>query len=270
MSVVPAAIEVDETGRRILRSPSGATLGGPTLPTQFGLRSTHELVQTLVKYVRFLGLDGLSLGTVPHIYWRNPDDTLEFVLRDTGFQCRAELSHYVSLSNYPTDDIMQGIPAKRRIRFRKALRHGMRFTVAVGQDDIRRFYEVLRQNKTHHDATPAHSLEEIERIVEIMGEDLQIFCAELDGEIVAGLYCLAVNEKSCYTQYLVDLPHRRGFEAMRFTLFHTLARLKEQNVMFLDLGPSAILPIESTTLARFKESLGATGCERRIWTLLFS
>ena len=279
-AVMPGAIHVDSRGNRSYRSPTGATLGGPVFRPRLGLAGTEELVAALAAYAEEAGFAAITLGTVPSIYWSAPDDTLEFALANAGFSSTPQLMYYVRLrpavSSPATvspdiaasSDITQLIPASKRADFRKALQQGLELKRAETADEVSAFYEVVRLNKAAHDATPVHSLEEIVRLKETLGDRLVILCAHKDGRVVAGVSCVAATPRVWYTQYIADRPDSRGVEATRFVLLGALKELIDRGAEMLDLGPSVQLPIQRRGGALFKESLGGIGCERREWTLV--
>ena len=229
-----------------------------------------QLIQSFADYGREQGFAALTIGTVPRIYWRIPDDTLEFALRDAGFTCASQLMFYVPLHPAMSSDMMQLIPASKRWDFRKALQQGLELKHAETAAEIAAFYEVLSLNKAAHGASPVHSLEEIRRLKETFHDRIRILCACKGDLTVAGVDCVAVTPRVSYTQYIADRPDSRGLEATRFVLLHLLQELVDGGVEILDLGPSVQLPIHRRGGALFKESVGGFGCERREWTLALS
>jgi hypothetical protein len=267
LAVLPGAIHIDAAGVKVYRSPSGATLGGFVVRGRLGLSRTVQLIQSLAAYGREQGFAAMTLGTVPRVYWRIPDDTLEFALRDAGFTCTPQLMFYVPLRLEGSTDIMQLIPGGKRADFRKAQQQGLDFRQADCEADVVAFYDVLCLNKAAHGATPVHSLEEILRLKQTLAERVRIGCAVKSGVTVAGVYSVAATPRVSYTQYIADRPDCRGLEATRFVLLHLLQELVDSRVDFLDLGPSVQLSVNRRGGALFKESVGGYGCERCEWTL---
>jgi Acetyltransferase (GNAT) domain len=266
-AVLPAAIQTDSAGQKTLCTPAGATLGGPVLKPRLGLGHTVDVIRSLVNYATEQDLSRIVLGTVPSIYWRQLDHTLTFALRDVGFRGTQQLQHYVDLQALVWPNVIESIPGKRRYSIRKALKQGLQLKVAESKEEIAAFYELLLLSKAAHGAKPVHSLDEIFDLQRRLGQRLRIFTAHKDGRVVAGVYCVTANSQVCYTQYILDNPQDRAYDATRFILFQMLIILRQEGFRFLDLGPSVRLPIRQSSLALFKESLGAVGCERREWTL---
>jgi hypothetical protein len=271
LAVMPGAIQLDATGKPTYRSPSGATLGGLVVRPRLSLSQTIELVQSLVAYGRESGWSSAILGTVPPLYWRTPDDALEFVLRDAGFFSTPQLMFYVPLKQAgAASDPLQLIPSAKRWEFRKSLQQGLEIRPAETPKQIAEFYEVLKINKAAHGTQPVHSLEEMLALKARFPERIRILCAIKDGQTVAGIYRVAATPRVSYTQYIADRPDSRDLQATRFVLFHTLQELVQIGVEFLDLGPSVQLPIVRRGGVVFKESVGGFGCERREWILVLS
>ncbi len=270
-AVIPGAIHQNADGQTVFRSPTGATLGGPVLRSRTGLRQTVELVQSLVTYGRESGWKSIELGTVPSIYWRTPDDSLEFALRDAGFVATPQLMYYVPLKGLASaDDVLQMVPSAKRWEFRKSLQQGLEIRAAETPEQVAQFYEVLRINKAAHGAQPAHSVEELVDLTTRFPGRIRILCALKEGQTVAGIYRVAATPRVSYTQYIADHPDSRGLEATRFVLFHVLQELVQAGVEILDLGPSVQLPIVRRGGVVFKESVGGFGCERRHWVCRLS
>jgi hypothetical protein len=268
LAVMPGAIHVDANGKTTYRSPSGATLGGLVLRPRLSLSQMIELVQSLVAYGRESGWSSIVLGTVPPLYWRTPDDALEFVLRDAGFVSTPQLMFYVPLKQAGSEaDLLQLVPSAKRWEFRKSLQQGLEIRAAETPDQIAQFYEVLRINKAAHGTQPVHSLDELRGLRQRFPDRIRILCAIKEGETLAGIYRVAATPRVSYTQYIADRPDSRDVQATRFVLFHTLQELVQAGVEFLDLGPSVQLPIVRRGGVVFKESVGGFGCERREWIL---
>jgi Acetyltransferase (GNAT) domain len=270
-AVVPGALESDVEGHATYRSPAGATLGGPVLRPRLSLSQKIDLVQALVEHGRQAKWKSIVLGTVPSIYWQTPDDSLEFVLRDTGFVSTPQLMFYVPLRGAgAAADVLQLCPPSARREFRKALEQGMEIRPAETPEEIASFYEVLTLNKTAHAARPVHSLDELVWLKTRFPDRIRMLCALKDGAVVAGIYRVAATPRVSYTQYIADRPDTRSLEATRFVVFHALRELIESGFEILDLGPSVQLPVVRRGGAIFKESVGGIGCERRQWTLRLS
>jgi hypothetical protein len=160
-----------------------------------------------------------------------------------------------------------GFPGKERGSFRKAYKQGLVFGLAETPDELGAFYTLLLASKALHNALPVHTLDEIVGLKARLGRRLNVFTASLHGRVVAGVYCVQVTRDVCYTQYIADAPGYRQLDATRFLLCEIIKTLRAEGVARLDLGPSVRLPVVGLGGARFKESFGAVGCERRKWQL---
>ena len=265
IGLLPAAIVAGSDGKRMLKSPYGASIGGPVLPVKQRAETTLSVVTELQGYVTDLDLAGIEMRIGPNIYARHPNDNLSFALTACGFaQTHRWLEHVIPLPSNPRD-VLNGARANRRNTYHSALRRGLKVAPADA-DQLGPFYEILLANRAKHGARPTHTLSEIERIYQLSPNRVQLFACTLDSNMMAGLLVFELNDRVAYAFYLC---HDDRFEEYRTSVVTTLwvaSHYAGRGYRYLDLGPTSFDDLSlNSGLAAFKEELGGLGFCRDAW-----
>ena len=266
VALLPGAVVSEPDGRRFLKSPCGASVGGPVLPCGAGAETVLKIVARLQAWASDAGLDGIEMRLGPPAYCRYPDDTLGFALAASGFKLTLRwLSHVIPLPPEPAD-VLNGIRHGRRRRYvRSALRRGIVVSTA-GAERLPQFYRVLEENRAKHSARPTHTLEELKRIFELVPGRVRLFVCERQGDIMSGSVVFELNDRVAYTFYIC---HDERFEQYRPAMVVAVGVAEHyatRGFSYLDLGPSTFADFSlNSGLATFKEDLGGRGFCRDAW-----
>jgi hypothetical protein len=265
VALLPAALAVDDEGRRILKSPYGASVGGFALPRRQSAETTHSLVARLQEYAAASAFDGIEMRVSPHIYLREPNDHLSYALSANGFQLSHRwLCHSVALATESQDTLAQFKRGKQR-DIRAGLRRNLQ-PREVAADMLKEFYDLLLATETKHGAKPTHRLEELEDLFRRVPNRLRLFLCARSGREFAGVLVFVLNSVAAYTFYICQDESGDEPYATTVLVAYIAQKFGTDGFRHLDLGPSSF---DDFTLNRglvfFKEGFGARGFCRDSW-----
>jgi len=260
IAVLPAAVVTDPDGRRFLKSPYGASVGGIVLPPHMSTRSILDIVGKLQEYIRTLGLDGIEMRLGPFIYMRHFSQSLEFALAVRKFVLNARWLCFIK----PLEDYEQsgGLFSERKRRYvRSRLREGM-FPREADVSGLDAFYALLMETMERLNARPTHQKEELELLFKLVPGRLRLFlCRHRDVEI-AGALVFMLNEFAAYTFHIVGKNESQGNTVLTQ---HVISQMANEGIKYLDMGPSASTYHFNEGVVRFKELIGTQGFCRDEW-----
>ncbi|MBN2586176.1 MAG: GNAT family N-acetyltransferase [Candidatus Fermentibacteraceae bacterium] len=260
VSVIPGALSDREDGTWF-RSYPGASYGGPVLTDVMGLRKTEKLVDELIAYCRGNGWKGIEMTPPPIVYYRRPHNYLEFSLVRRGFRYRRrELTAVIDLSRFG-EELRLGFRSSALRGVRKAQKSG----VTVEENwDFDRFYPVLESNlQERHDVRPTHTLEELERLRQLLGNDrIKQFIAVRGGEVLAGMVMFHCNPRVTLAFYISHDQEHQALRPVNLVYMEVIRWAKQMGYHYIDLGTFTLDMEVNYGLCRFKESFSARGIFR--------
>lgn len=265
VALLPAALVEVEPGVRWLKSPFGASVGGPVLPVGQPVETTMAVACAVREHARVAGLGGIEMRLGPAVYMSQPDDHLGFALAAAGFKLhRRWISHVVRLPSDPRE--VEGQFKRPKARdILSALRKGAQPREA-SRDSLPAFYDLLLGSKRKHGATPTHTQAEIESLFELLPARIRLFMCEASGQEVAGVLVFMLNSRAAYTFYICQAEPPPIVGATAALIAHLGQVLAGEGIRYLDLGPTSFDDMSlSSGLAFFKEGFGAVGFCRDEW-----
>ncbi|MCK5117030.1 MAG: GNAT family N-acetyltransferase [Candidatus Aegiribacteria sp.] len=259
-SIIPGALTEREDGTWF-RSYPGASYGGPVWSDSLGLSRIERVIDELISYCRSQGFRGIELTPPPIVYYRRPHNYLEFSLLKRGFNYRKrELTAVIDLSRLG-EELRLGFRSSALRGVRKAIKSG----VTVEENpDFSLFYHVLESNlQQRHNVRPTHTLEELERLRNLLGRDqIKQFIATLDGEVLAGMVMFHCNPRVTLAFYISHDQEHQALRPVNLVYMEVIRWAKQMGYHYLDLGTFTLDMNINHGLCRFKESFSARGIFR--------
>lgn len=199
-----------------LCSHRGLTYGGILMTEKSTAAKIQQLFRELNDYLRGQGFSRVIYKPVPHIYHRLPAEEDAYALFSI---CQAQL---VDRSISSTIDLSQPLKWNRDRRYgvNKAFNHGVR----VGEsDDWSGFWQVLESNlMKKYGARPVHTLQEIELLHSRFPENIRLFTAVKDGQVLGGtvIYLTAMVTHAQYISANAEGKKLRVMDAIFDYLLH--------------------------------------------------
>lgn len=267
IAVLPAA-DVETDSVRMLVSHPGSSMGSVVVPGALAFADAEEIAASLTTYAKSEGFAGIRLTPPPMIYLSAPSEYMEYSLLAEGFQYMQR--NVTSVLKLPASEeaILKNFKPTHRTAVRKAEKSG----VTVRQSsDWETFYGILKNNlNIRHGVSPTHTLEELQSLVSMYPDEVILFGAFLEGQMIAGVVNFLVKDDIALAFYI---SHDESFQDHRpiNLLFYSIFSWAIQNgIRMFDFGTFTVDGDPNRGLARFKENFGASGVFRDTMQLMFA
>lgn len=225
--IFPAALNPRDPSQVV--SHPGSTYGG--MLHQGALRGEKmiEVLRLTQDFYSKLGFKSLVYKVTPSFYHRSPaQDDLYALFRLGASKIRCDLSSTIDLQNRLP--LIKG----RRWGIKRAQKS--KVNIVQGAQYLKNFWAILANNLSEkHDALPVHSLSELEVLIERFPEEILCVCAQMNGDIVAGVI-LFVTHQTLHTQYIASNASGREVSAVDAVLEHSISMGIEAGKRWFDFG----------------------------------
>lgn len=266
VSVFSAALIKTNEGERILKSHPGTSYGGPLFNKKDGdLGAVIDVIDEILNYASDGGFDSLEMRLSPRVFHKYPSEELEYVLWHRGFKViNTELSSAVQLMFETKDSLYSKFKYNTKQPVRKAVEAGVIFRET---DDYVEFWKMLELNLIKHNAGPTHSLEEINKLKELIPDNIKLFGSYYENKLIAGTLVFICNNVACHTFYIAQDYNYQQLRPLNLLLIETINWARDNNFRYLNFGISTEAggTIINPSLFRFKEGFAATGTVRRYY-----
>lgn len=183
----------------VLHSHQGLTYGGLVMREDAAAAAVVTLFSELNAYLKAEGVSRVAYKSIPWIYHLQPSGEDLYALFKV---CRARIS---------ARDISSTIILGDRIKWHRDRRYGVnkarRSGVSVRRsDDLRAFWRVLDLNLGNkYGVRPVHTVEEMELLKSRFPDNIILYVAEKDGEVLGGTV-LYVTGQVVHAQYISASP----------------------------------------------------------------
>jgi hypothetical protein len=259
VGVFPAA----EKENKII-SHQGASYGGFVLKDGLGIHATYLMVEHVVQYFKSQGYKEIVLTQPPLIYYRNPDQYIDFALMKNEFHyLKREVTAVIPLN---TAEPLPTFHGDARRSTKKALREGVQVILT---DDYARFYDILKHNLSmRHNVTPTHSLDELNKLKKIFPERIFLFGAHINEKMIGGMVVFVTNPNVLLAFYISHDEKYQTYRPVNLLFYEVIRWGRNQGYKYLDLGTFTLNMTPNWGLGRFKENFAARGFLRDTFQLL--
>lgn len=225
-ALLPACVE-----EGTLWSHRGLTYGGWLVPLKhFDATVMLEVMDATCDWMSANGINRLVYKPVPHIYHRYPCEEDLYAL----FRHQATLNE-VNIST--TIDLSCPLPLDRGNK--SGLNAARKAGIVVGEsDDWQGYWRLLDSLLgSRYDTRPVHSLDEICLLYGRFPENIHLYTATLDGELLAGVVMyLAAPVAHC--QYIAASPVGKDMKALTLLFDHLIRLYAGLGYRYFDFGIS--------------------------------
>jgi hypothetical protein len=260
MSVIPACLQEKE-GKSVLASHQGSTYGGFVIPFKLGLEKSFEMVDLLLEFSYKQGLNEIWMRYPEYIFEREPSHEIKFAIWKRGFRMdHIELSTCYDLDLYDADS-----PIIRQAR--KSYERDV--SCKFDDDNFHEYYKILSENlMVKYKTTPTHTLEEILRLKDLLGDRCILVSAYYKDSLVGGLIVFITQSKTAHIFYsVVRKDLNKGIYVNDVVVDFAIRNLKKMGFKSLNYGISTRIVDEKINyeLYRFKEKFKGFGIYRELW-----
>ena len=249
MAVLPAHVEGDT-----LYTHRGLTYGGLLMSEQLTISEAMMLFRELNDMLRSEGLKHVCYKAIPWIYHRLSAEEDLYALYH---ECKAR----IVARDYSTNIFLGANLRWERVRRRgvvRAERAGIRVEIS---NDYADFWHVLADNLgTKYGVKPVHSLAEIELLHERFPQNIVLYQAVREGQVLGGVV-LYVTPQVVHAQYSSATPEGKSLGAID-AIYERIMHHDYKDFPYFDFGRSTENADGSglnETLVFQKEGFGARG-----------
>jgi hypothetical protein len=249
MAVLPAHVEGDT-----LYTHRGLTYGGLLMSEQLTISETMMLFRELNDMLRSEGLKHVCYKAIPWIYHRLSAEEDLYALYH---ECKAR----IVARDYSTNIFLGANLRWERVRRRgvvRAERAGIQVEIS---NDYADFWHVLADNLgTKYGVKPVHSLAEIELLHERFPQNIVLYQAVREGQVLGGVV-LYVTPQVVHAQYSSATPEGKSLGAID-AIYERIMHHDYKDYPYFDFGRSTENADGSglnETLVFQKEGFGARG-----------
>jgi len=259
------AVEVQMDKDKVLYSHRGSSFGG-FVYRDAGIRDAFDLAEDLKQYAKAAGFTKIIMTLPPLVYMTRYSNYVDFALLQNGFRyMKREITSVLQLPD-SAEDILPMFKAEARTATRKSIKQGVEVRLS---DEYEAYYEILKRNlKLRHNVTPTHTLEELQKLAALFPQQIQLWGAYLDGQMIAGVVNFICTDKVALAFYISDDKTYQQYRAVNNLFYHIFKWAVQQGLRFFDFGIFTVNEDPNWGLGKFKESFGARGLFRDTFELL--
>jgi Acetyltransferase (GNAT) domain len=239
----------NRTGDEVV-SHGGLTFGGLISDPRMSARRTLEAFEAVLGFLREQGVKRLTYKAVPHIYHTIPAEEDLYALFRLGARLiRRDLSSTIRMDTRL--DYSKGRKA--------SVKHGQSQGLEIGRsDDFTTFMAVETETLARHGATPTHSVDEMELLAGRFPDNIKLFCARYQGNLVAGVVIYETSQVA-HTQYIGSTGQGKELAALDVLIDGLIRDYGDAGKRWFDFGISTEEQGRhlNAGLVRNKESYGA-------------
>ncbi|MBQ7987126.1 MAG: GNAT family N-acetyltransferase [Bacteroidaceae bacterium] len=189
LAVLPAHVEGDT-----LYTHRGLTYGGLLMSVQLTVVQTLALFRELNDYLRQQGIRRVQYKCIPWIFHRLSAEEDLYALYH---ECHARMV----ARDYSTNIFLQAGLRWERVRRRGVVRARQAGIIVERSEDYATFWQVLTDNLGRkYGVKPVHTLDEIQLLHSRFPENIVLYQAVRDGEVLGGVV-LYVSDRVVHAQY---------------------------------------------------------------------
>lgn len=216
----------------VLISHGGLTYGGFITNEKMKQHTMNDCFHELIEYCKRLGLKSIRYKCIPHIYHNQPAEEDKFALFANSAKLETvDVSTYVNLSN-PLK-----MPKGRKAQISRAKRENVIIEELTCLEDFNNFIDLENEVLSErHDTHAAHTGSELKMLYDRFPENIHLFGAKKDGELIAGTV-IYEYDSVIHTQYMAANDEARAIGALDLAVATVIEKYKE-NKKWLDFGIS--------------------------------
>jgi len=233
-------------------SHQGLTYGGFILSKKTTTADVLHIFNLLIKELKKHNIKEIIYKPIPFIYHKIPSqEDIYALFRLNANKIACNISSCIQLNNKIT------FTESRKSGIRKANAHNIKITES---SNLKVFWEILTESlSTQHNTKPVHSIDEITKLKKTFPDNIKLFIASIDNEIIAGTIVFYMKD-TIHIQYIVANIKGKELGALDF-LFNYLINTEYKHTTFFDFGHSCLKNgnILNENLIFQKEGFGARG-----------
>lgn len=225
-ALLPANVDGDT-----LWSHRGLTFGSWLVPLKhFDVTVMIEVMDATVAWMKDNGLKRLVYKAVPHIYHRYPCEEDLYAL----FRHHASL---IETNVSTTIDLSCPLPLDRGNKSGANAARKAGITVGPSEDWLQYWHLLTSLLDERYDTRPVHTLDEILLLQSRFPDDIRLYTATLDGELLAGVV-MYLSAPVAHCQYIGASPRGKDSKALTLLFDYLIQESTRLGYRYFDFGIS--------------------------------
>lgn len=239
----------------IIISHKGASYGGFVLKNGLGIHKVYLIVEHMTAYLKAHGYKKVILTQPPLIYYKNPNQYIDFALMKNDFHYRKrEITAVIPLN---VAEPLLAFDADARRSTKKALREGVRVKIS---DDVKTFYTILEHNLgMRHNVSPTHTCDELLKLKALFPDGVMLFAAYVKEKMIGGIVIFVANPRVLLAFYISHNDKYQSYRPVNLLLYEVIKWGRNRGFNYLDLGTFTLDMEPNWGLGKFKEKHSARG-----------
>lgn len=234
----------------ILRSPFSAPFGGFHYKHEYMFFDiVYNFLSDLKDYVNKNGFKEIIITLPPTLYQTNMNAKFVNAFIELGYKMgKPDINNWINLKEF------DGVWIKSVVaqNCRKAVKHGLTWSVATERKELEEIYQVIYNNREDQGRKIFMTLDDILEVNKLFPIDFfQI--RDKDGKVVGASIFYRGHEKIIQGVFMGDDMEKRNLGTMNYMYKNIYEYYKALGYDFIDLGISSLEGEPNLGLIRFKE-----------------
>ena len=246
VGVLPAS--ENESG---IVSHGGLTFGGLIMHLDLKAAEVLDVFQKIIEYYTVFKYDNIVYKVIPSVFHHYPaEEDIYALFRYNAKLIRRDISSIISL-----DNTIRFSETKRQ-SVTKCQKNDIQIVESI---DFAEYWDLLSNVLEKFDTKPVHSLSEIKYLKSLFPQNIRLFEARMDGELMAGIVIYEYGHV-IHTQYMANSKKGRNMGALDY-INHELINNVYKDKRYYSFGISTenMGRVLNTGLIQQKEMMGARG-----------
>ena len=213
----------------VIYSHQGLTYGGLIYVNKLSVVDVLGIFESIIHYYKNNNIRIIVYKAIPYIYSNYPSQEDLYAL----FRNRAQIIGC---------NISSAICQKEKMKFSELRRRGIKKAkkndiLCAMSDNFESFWNVLTANLgAKYDVKPVHSIDEIKYLHSIFPQNIKLYIAEKQSEVLAGVVAF-ISRNIIHIQYISASPEGKELGALDL-LFDYLINTEYKDFDYFDFGQS--------------------------------
>ncbi|PML92247.1 GNAT family N-acetyltransferase [Vibrio breoganii] len=247
-SELVAIFPANEVGDKIY-SHGGLTFGGLVTSQKFRTSSVNSIFDSLLDYFNEYKCTEIYYKIVPYFLCNKPAEEAKYQLylnKATLEKC--EVSSIINLNKG------YKLSKGRKALISKAKKNGL---TVEHSNEWSTYHTILSEVLSKHQATPTHSSNELIKLSSLFPENIKLYTAKMNGEILAGVVLFDFGI-AAHTQYIATTELGKEYGALDFLIKDVIDSVSNAKDYFsFGISTESGGTILNSGLLSQKESFGA-------------
>ena len=250
-AVMPMAV-FEQDGKKIAKSPYGASYGGIITREDSDYFDARDLIDSLISYLNSINVDEIVI--TPLIWTHNVSLNIEFNLLRSGFKVvNSDADSIILLSKC---DLIENnlFSSSARRHLKKAKAH--QITTNMNSANYGDFWHVMEKTFAKFETSPTHTLNDWQCLHQTFPSNIKMEIAYFDDKPIAAIGKLILNKSTDFAFYILQDPEFKDLQGLTFLFRESIKLSMQRKAIYYDLGTSSVNMYPRENIIRFKESLG--------------